>query len=247
MLLPSAVIAKTGAAAFSGNGLNFYNGGSGNNYLIITSLSGVIDSALGAISIWVRFDAASGVQTDIKGPAGSQKFYLERESDNSILMKVLSSGGLQMLNQTAANIITDNNWHHILASWDTNHTPASSKLSWLFVDDVNVGNMIATDDAAFSVNYTAENPTFPRNDVNIHAASSEIWYAPGQYIDFSNSANRAKFSSANRPISLGATGNLPTGVAPAVYLHNAAATAGTNSGTGGNFTIQGTILDTSPP
>lgn len=249
MLLPSAVTRKPGGGvAFTPNGLNFYNGGAGNNYLISSSLTGVVDGPLGSLSIWARIDAASGTDAWIKGTNASQKFFLLRNgSDNSLILEVLSSGGLQYLVQSNANAITDNTWHHILASWDTNHSPGSAKLGNFYLDDVSIKISVVADNAAFNVNYTAENPVFPRNDVNAQIALSEIWYAPGQYIDFSNATNRAKFSAGGHPISLGADGSTPTGAAPAVYLHNAAATAGTNSGTGGNFTIQGTIMDTATP
>lgn len=249
MLLPSAVTRKPGGgAAFAPNGLNFYNGGAGNNYLISTMLTSVVDSALGSISIWVRIDAASGTDAWIKGTNSNQKFIVFRNgSDNSLIFSVFSSGGLQYFVQSNANAITDNAWHHILASWDTNHTPAAAKLGTFYLDEVSIKVSVVADDPAFSVNYTGENPTFPRSDSNARIALSEIWYAPGQYVDFTNATNRNKFSAGGHPISLGTDGSTPTGVAPAVYLHNVAATAGTNSGTGGNFTAQGTITDTATP
>lgn len=248
MFLPSAVTRKPGGgAAFAPNGLSFYNGGSGNNYLIKGSLTGVVDGPLGSLSIWCKINAGSGFDILVKSTTGTQLVFLDRASDNSLLMGVKSSGGLQHFITTAANVLTDTNWHHILASWDTNHSPASAKIGNLYLDDVDVKSGFVSDNAAFNINYTGEACVFNDNNTNTNIALSEVWYAPGQLIDFTDSAQRAKFSAGGHPISLGSDGSTPTGTAPAVYLHNAAATAGTNSGTGGNFTIQGTIADVTSP
>lgn len=243
MFLPSAVISHTtGGASFTPNGLNFYNGGSGNNYLIKSSLTGVSNSPLGSLSMWVRFDGGGGTLM-MPFNTGSVNF-LQRPASNRIVM-ALQNGTPFLEIDSPPGLATDTSWHHILCSWDTNHA-AGAKLGNLYFDDVNVGSN--TDiSSAFTVDYTTASTYMPDNSQNDQISMSEIWFAPGQYIDFTNAANRARFSSGSSPISLGSDGSLPTGTAPAVYLHNAAATAGTNSGTGGNFTVQGTITDTSPP
>lgn len=246
MFLPSAILSHTTGSGYTANAVSFYNGGTGFNYLISAALTGVVDGPLGSLSMWCRMDAGDSVTINPKNST-APAVLVQRTSTNSLLFKVTSSGGLQAQSISNDDVLTGTSWHHILASWDTNHSTAGSKILNFYLDDVNINSTQVNDSAAFNVNYTGENIVFPINNSNSNLALSEIWYAPGQFIDFSNSANRALFSSGGRPISLGATGNLPTGVAPAVYLKNAAATAGTNSGTGGNFTIQGTLANTSGP
>lgn len=250
MFIPSAIIAKTGTAPFTANALNFYNGGSGNNYLITSSLSGVSDSAFGSMSIWVRYTGFPYAgSTSFKAIAGaSGRVFSVLQPDGSFSFVVYDNARANNFEfDSLTTLISDTNWHHYLISWDTNHA-AGAKIGQIYLDDVNIQNSTTDSSTAFNVGYTAEVVTaFSSNAINQQIQLSEIWYAPGQFIDFSVSANRAKFSLGGHPISLGATGNLPTGVAPAVYLKNAAASAGTNSGTGGNFTAQGTITDTTPP
>lgn len=81
---------------------------------------------------------------------------------------------------------------------------------------------------------------------------AEVWIAPGQsLLDGSNlipAATIAKFRDAvtGDPVNLGANGETPTGVAPAIYFsnNNQDVTDFTvNRGTGGAFTIIGAITD----
>lgn len=73
---------------------------------------------------------------------------------------------------------------------------------------------------------------------------ADFWFAQDQFIDFSVTANRRKFfDSSNKPVSKGATGLSPTGIAPQLFFTNVAASFGTNSGNGGNFTINGSFSD----
>ena len=62
-----------------------------------------------------------------------------------------------------------------------------------------------------------------------------------------NPSGITSFRSGGKPVSLGASGATPTGNSPDVYLKNAAASFGTNSGTGGNLTVTGSLSDVTPP
>jgi hypothetical protein len=100
--------------------------------------------------------------------------------------------------------------------------------SWAIMDSVGGGNAMTGDIA-------------------------EIYFAPGQYLDISDSANVEKFRTVGgKPVDLGSDGSTPTGSAPAIYLSvrpgDAASDLATNRGTGGDFTITGTlaIAGTSP-
>jgi len=68
-----------------------------------------------------------------------------------------------------------------------------------------------------------------------------VWFRPGSYIDLSVASNLAKFVSGTgidaKPVDLGATGELPTGTSPVVYLPMYGNNAGKNYGTGGDFTV----------
>jgi hypothetical protein len=67
-----------------------------------------------------------------------------------------------------------------------------------------------------------------------------LWFNTS-YIDLSVAANLAKFVTGTginaKPVDLGATGELPTGTSPLMYLPLYGNNAGKNYGTGGDFTV----------
>ena len=79
---------------------------------------------------------------------------------------------------------------------------------------------------------------------------ADLWIAPGVSLLDNNGyipeATRRKFISANgKPVDLGSDCSAPTGTAPAVCFSGDATTFGTNKGTGGTFTLTGTLTDAS--
>jgi len=106
------------------------------------------------------------------------------------------------------------------------------------------------------INYTVESWVVGASSTGtfkFNGAIAELWFNMGQYLDFSVEANRRKFISATgKPVNLGSDGSTPTGVAPIVYQRinggDAAAGFATNLGTGGNFSVVGSldIASTSP-
>ena len=140
----------------------------------------------------------------------------------------------------ASGLSTDT-WHTVLFS--ANLTNASLR-HW-YVDNVSVPS--PTIGA-----YTNTNIDFTNTDHGIAARSggSDKWdgeigflYVSQEYIDFSSEANRLKFFDAfGFPVDLGSDGSTPTGTQPLIYI-NKGFHSGTNSGSGGNFTAQGTPTD----
>jgi hypothetical protein len=66
---------------------------------------------------------------------------------------------------------------------------------------------------------------------------SDVWIAPGQFVDFSQQSIRRKFIDANgKPVFLGANGELPTGTSPSIFLSGDASSTGfvKNKGSAGD-------------
>ena len=89
----------------------------------------------------------------------------------------------------------------------------------------------------------------PDGTLKLDGSIAELWFAPGVYIDLSVEENRRKFiTDALRPANLGSDGSTPTGSAPLIYLSGATSSWHTNKGTGGGFTENGDLTDsTSSP
>ena len=70
------------------------------------------------------------------------------------------------------------------------------------------------------------------------------FYFTTEYIDFSQEANRLKFVDAfGNPVNLTQQIEDAAIPNPAIYMRFPPTSFGTNSGTGGNFTVNGTITD----
>lgn len=205
---------------------------------------GLSDSATGILSFWYK---GSGVATRqlLSGQITTSIFdqnvtVMIDTTNNAYIALYNAAGSILVAFKTAAATLNNGSWHHVLAGWTTGGTlhmylDGSSSISTSFNNSGNVD---------YSQNYwyvgRLSDGTRTMNGTHI----AELYFHGGATLDFSVASNRRKFLTPNgKPADLGADGSKPLGVAPAVYLTNPAATFGTNSGSGGNFTLNGSFLD----
>jgi hypothetical protein len=212
------------------------------DYLSRPGFAGQANSPTGIFSAWLRIDGTNGAQQRILNSTSSF-FIVQRNASNQIQFTVQLETIGSFDFRTAGTYTTSATWRHVLASWNTNFG-AGLKVRHLYVNDVADHGTVSDTRDAQNAFYThnlwgvAARASVP--DIFFNGALAEFYFAPGQYLDFSITANRRKFiSSAGKPVSLGPTGALPTGSQPILYLPNAASTVGTNKGTGGDMTIFG--------
>lgn len=215
-------------------------------------LTGAADSKTGIISAWVRLDGGdASIMHIISAVSGGTSFLFLKRSDNTFAIGGDNTAGTEILLLVSGTAYTAGaTWLHILASWDL----ANSK-GFLYVNDASdlAGSPTLTND---TIDYTYANWGICGTTGGLllfNSCVAEFYFAPGQYLDFSVVGNRRRFISANgKPVWLGADGAIPTGTAPLVYQRvadgAAVATFATNLGTGGDFSITGTLAtgSTSP-
>lgn len=218
-------------------------------------LTGASDSKTGIVSFWIRFDGTTGVNQSIFTsfpPAGP--FSLSWIAGGAGTLTIVgrnTTGDIRLQFDTISTFSPGTTWYNILASWNL----AVAGSGRLYINDVS--NRVDTVYTDATIAYS--NTTNWRFGASISAGNilnaclAEFYFATGQYLDFSITTNRRKFISASgKPVHLGSDGSLPTGTAPLVYQHLAAAEApanfALNRATGGNFTITGTLTtgSTSP-
>jgi len=217
-----------------------------------SNLSGVSDGTTGILSCWIRIDGGdSTAQTVIRGATvldSTVGFLWNRHSGNGFNLIGWDNVGnfpLADTNSAPNNFSTSASWVHFLASWKVSVTTAHL----LFINDANRyadgGNT-----GPGTIQYTGAGAWTIGADVGgarkCNMAIAELYFAPNQFLDFSLVANRRRFRSAGgKPVHLGTTGALPTGTAPAIYLHlddgETANNFATNRGTGGNFSVNGAL------
>ena len=220
------------------------------------SLTGAADSKTGILSFWFRTDAGDGTDRTILMSAttlagATPRFRLRHTATNAIGFIGVNAAGTIILNLISTTTYAAGaTWRHCLSSWNLAVGGSQS----LYITDVSdLTTTTFTDD---SVDYTVADWAVGAQadgSTKYDGCLAEVYFAPGQYLDFSQLYNRRKFISANgKPVWLGADGAIPTGTAPIVYQRvadaAAVATFATNLGTGGDFSITGTLTtgSTSP-
>lgn len=207
-------------------------------------LTGAVDSKSGILSAWIRIDGGDG--TDMVIAAGNPaRVDVTREIGNRIEIQVRNSAGTGILDiRTVGTYTASATWLNVLSSWDL----ASAGARTLYVNDqADLSQLTFTND---TIDYTGMTDfaigASASGTVKFNGCFAELFFAPGQYLDFSLVSNRRKFiSSTGKPVYLGADGSVPTGAAPLVYLHlddaETVANFATNAGSGGDFTITGAL------
>lgn len=212
----------------------------GSAYLSKASdLTGIADGKLGTFVTRIRRSANSDDQLlqnettapehgiDITIPATG---YLALYSEDT--------GGTPVLDATAdVAFTTPGEWLNICLSWDAASAPQ------LYINDVLISMTLAT--------WTDQALDYTGTSWNVYGSSRPfggdtnfMWFSSTTNIDFSVEANRRLFFDSNGcPVDLGANGQTPTGASPILYLAGDSTTFATNKGTGGGFTLTGSLTD----
>lgn len=206
--------------------------------------TGNANGKTGIISFWVKKNADAEHYV-FQNDGNYVDLRLKTDGTVQIQLVPLSGSGTVLNMSTSAGAVTnDGNWHHILMSWSI-----GSSLGHLYIDDVNAkaSDTYTNND----VDYTRSQHSFGATTTGTSKLSADVaavYMNLAAYLDFSVTANRRKFVSANGyPVNLGADGSLPTGTAPILFLHladgAAVSTFATNKGSGGGMTLTGTLTE----
>lgn len=207
-------------------------------------LTGAADSKLVTGSLWFRLMQVGVAQTLIAAETtlngATYQFIVDLDATNHLHIRGKNSAGTVILDVSTAALTLDNQLHHLLFSFDLSNTGKR----WLYLDDVSALSTVTT--------YTNDTLDFTSSDWSIGGLASgaslawvdfsDIWLNLGGYLDLSVSGNRRLFIASDfRPVYLGSTGQTPTGSTPILFLSNTISTWLTNLGTGGDFTLTGSL------
>lgn len=212
-------------------------------------LTGAADSKLFTFNLWVRRESAAAAAvllagvTTLNGATYRFRFSLD-VTTNKLHIEALNAAGTTILD-VRTSALAVGKLHHIVGSFDL----SSTSKRWLYVNDVSNLATITT--------YTNDIIDFTVADWSIGATPAagsvftgdlgDVWLDAGHYLDLSIEANRRLFVSEQlQPIDLAADGSTPTASAPIVYFGRNLSTWHTNKGTGGGFTLTGTLTETTP-
>jgi hypothetical protein len=234
-----------GPNEFFGNKADF-DGSTG--YLARTSaLTGASDGKTFSISCRLEFDDTGTTWRAfaIDSAAGTAYVLLYRNAaDNKMYIVAKNAGGSNILLANTTATFTSGGAAYVQMSFDLTDTGkrnfyvngVAETMTWTTYtnDTINLDEARVTIGARWSGAAYAD---------FFNGKIAEFFFTT-EYIDFSQEANRLKFRDAfGNPVSLGADGSTPTGTAPLIYMRFDPASQGTNAGSGGAFTVNGTISD----
>jgi len=240
----------TGTIARSGRGPNQYNApysdldGSADYLSRTTAPTGIADSNTFTLHCTLQPDALSaGAHNVISFSSSSDvKFRFYLQSGGTAVLNGYTSAGTNVLtiNFSSGTFVVGRNYV-IDVSVDLSDTAKrhvyvngqSVAVTWATYTNNNIDFAITTT-PRYNVSADSTNSAFYNGKLGA------LWFNTS-YIDLSVASNRAKFVSGTgidaKPVDLGATGELPTGTSPLIYLPMYGNNAGKNYGTGGDFTV----------
>lgn len=208
------------------------------NYLSRGALTGASNTGAGTESFWLRADGT--IQGELFGTTNRIRTFF---SAGYLYINITGAGGGFLQFRSATTFSNSPTWVHVLASWNTNMA-AGSKVANLYIN--NISSVVVSSDSSsafLDVPYATEsNWYFGNGSMSFLGAISDL-YLSNRFIDISQASNRAKFidQTTLRPVFLGKDGSLPDGQVPLIYLANPYSSVQNNLGTGGNFTVNGTL------
>jgi hypothetical protein len=219
-----------------------------NDWMRLTSSgpTGLADGKTFTLSAWVKINGADGssqILTDF-GVGGTVRLLIHRNTSNVIRLLGLNAAAAVILDVAGSTAVTSaTGWFHLYVCIDLANT-SNRKIYIDGVADTLTVTTYTNDSIDFvGTNYiysiAADVDAVPVFKGNI--ALSELWFNDSYLDDVS------KFATDNCPISLGSDGSTPTGSAPVFYLKGEGNAFNVNSGTGGNFTVSGSLTTTTPP
>lgn len=253
MIIPGAVASQgSGGASYHADAVHF----DGSDFLNTESLT-CTDSTNFSMSVWFKLTTAVPLAASqalwVSDPLNFYITYCELQAPAQVRTVLSNDDGEDTItvDTNPDNLIT-NDWHHLLVSVDANHAEGQ-KVAKVYLDDVDVTQIANDAGGAFSVALNGLKFVFAGSDgggtAGFDGDIADFWCAPAQSLltagDIPEATRRKFISAAGKPVDLGADGATPTGVAPAIFFSGDATGFGTNKGTGGAFTLAGSLTNAS--
>lgn len=206
-------------------------------------------SYTGILSIWIKSAFASNQYVEFWNNSSDNYTIFELNYNNPsfgarVTMLESSSPFGSITFNAPESSVSANAWTHFLFSWDTHHA-AGLKRTQIAVNGTLASVTVEQEFGDNSVYWTQDAvpyqlPTGPFSD-EIDVA--DFFFAVDVDVDLTNAANIAKFISGGKPVDP-ATAVAAFGT-PAVLFSGNSSTFGTNQGSGGTFTLTGSLTDAS--
>lgn len=238
------VLAPANAVTFDGS----------NDWLELNAgLTGLVNGKVGLVSFWIYPRNLAASAYIIRGSESTSFFnsFQVRIDSGGIFIRGFTNNTTTITLNATANpgSLTLFKWNHVLLAWDL-----ATATVQMYIDDVDELGVVTTADDN-EIDYEMDDWTIcalednQSNGGKYNGDIAEVYCNLAETLDLDTESNRRLFIDLNRqPVPLGATGEIPTGSDPNIFLSGATGSWHTNLGTGGGFTENGAITDapTSP-
>ena len=227
-----------GGSEFRSRGFRWSNTG---QYLSNSNIGGSSSSQYLTVVVGYKTTGPTGI---IGGPVGSGRMRIDTLHNTGYRISILDSSGSDIVEATIPYFAHDTNWHVLLYSFDMGST--ANRHTW-FTNYYGTTRTVLPNynkyDTSKRFNLGSNFTLYlGRDDAASNATGDMSFvYLDDSYIDFSQEANRLKFVD-----NFGFPKDLTPGIEsgnitnPLVYMKfDDPDNLGTNSGTGGNFTLTG--------
>lgn len=214
------------------------------------NLTGAADSPLFLYSAWINYESTGNriyLDSNVPGNGGFGSYI---NPDGTLTFFVSDATNTYYLEYDSTDTLPTGTWINLRIALDMNHADGA-KIVQAYSGDTPISGNVTDGNPAFSIGFVDSNNDYTENDVppflgGYPASRADTWIGQGQFADQSITANRRKFiDGSGKPVFLGATGQLPTGASPIVFFSGDMATYPVNKGTGGAFTLTGSLTNAS--
>jgi hypothetical protein len=210
-----------------------------------TALTGITNTKQITLSFWATFDNWGQVILSLADSAGNFNVYVDNASNKIRVFACNASGAIILQAETPATLSTGTSYHIQMCADMTSTTlrafyinGVSVAATWSYTNDT-----IAYQQASLPTIGAYWNGSQYTAASRLDGRISELYLSNG-FVDFRFEANRLLFRDAfGNPTDLPSAITAATVPNPAIYMRFPPTAFGTNSGTGGNFTVNGTITD----
>lgn len=192
-------------------------------------LTGAADNGTGLFSFWFNRSTTGTMYLLHAAGARYQIFF---QGDHTLRIIADQEDSTALMDVTSGSTFSSAGWHHCFCSFDLSSTSNRA----LYIDGVD-------DTPTWNTYTTSGTVDWTRTDLAIGSTVTPTQHFDGCLSEFyfTNeylaASNISSFISGGKPVSLGGDGSTPTGTAPLVYLKTSYTAFGSNSGSGGDFTI----------
>lgn len=237
------IIASSGVTHYVANAITYDFSTIGR--LNISNILGsqIADSPTGLAALYFRVD----------GGAGTYRAWMDRyglgvllNNDNTLEISFTDFPTTKVKRYNFGVVNVGATWHDVIFSWDT-----SSNTFYGLLDGVTTATQ-TLNQGDFSCGWSGNTDLwFGSGNATVEPFNSS---AAQQYLDVAcpciNVTNPTILAAwrdpiTGKPVDLGPNGELLSGSQPLFYMNGTASTIGTNKGSHGNLTIQGTITNAS--